>query len=55
MNQALSLTAEATIDKNAKQFASKSVMGFRIRFPEAEFKQLGKDPASFTIPAFEPG
>jgi len=54
MNQALSLTAEATIDKNAKQFASKSVMGFRIRFPEAEFNSWAKIQPPFTIPAFEP-
>jgi hypothetical protein len=54
LNQSLSMTAEAQIDKNAKQFADKSVMGFRIRFPVADFNSWAKVMPPFTIPAFEP-
>jgi hypothetical protein len=54
LNQSLSMTAEAQIDKNAKQFADKSVMGFRIRFPVADYNSWAKVMPPFTIPAFEP-
>jgi hypothetical protein len=54
LNQSLSMTAEAQIDKNAKQFPDKSVMGFRIRFPVADYNSWAKVMPPFTIPAFEP-
>ncbi len=54
LNQSLSLTAEATLDANAKQFAGKTVMGFRVHFPVAEFNSWAKVAPPFEIPAFEP-
>ena len=53
LNQALSLTAEATIAKNAPQYAGKTVIGFRIRFPVADFNSWAKIQPPFEIPAFE--
>jgi hypothetical protein len=52
LNQSLSQTAEATIVANAKQFAGKTVMGFRIHFPTAEFNSWAKVSPPFEIPAF---
>jgi Flagellar filament outer layer protein Flaa len=54
LNQSLSLTAEASLDANAKQFAGKTVMGFRVHFPVAEFNSWAKVAPPFEIPAFEP-
>jgi hypothetical protein len=54
LNQALSMTAEATIDSAAKQFAGKSVMGFRVHFPVADYNSWAKITPPFEIPAFEP-
>ncbi len=54
LNQSLSLTAEAQIASDAKQFAGKPVMGFRVRFPVAEFNSWAKIAPPFEIPAFEP-
>jgi hypothetical protein len=54
LNQSLSMTAEATIAKDAKQFADKAVLGFRVRFPVADFNSWAKVQPPFTIPAFEP-
>jgi len=54
INQSLSLTAEAAIGSSAKQFAGQSVMGFRVRFPVAEFNSWAKIQPPFEIPAFEP-
>jgi len=54
LNQALSMTAEAKVSKDAKQFADKSVMGFRVRFPVADYNSWAKIVPPFEIPAFEP-
>jgi len=54
LNQALSLTAEATIASDAKQFAGKSVLGVRVHFPVADFNSWAKIQPPFEIPAFEP-
>jgi hypothetical protein len=54
LNQSLSLTAEAQIASDAKQYAGKPVMGFRVRFPVADFNSWAKIAPPFTIPAFEP-
>jgi len=54
LNQSLSLTAEATLTSDAKQFAGKTVMGFRIHFPVADFNSWAKVAPPFEIPAFEP-
>jgi hypothetical protein len=54
MNQALSLTAEAMIASDAKQFAGKPVLGVRVRFPVAEYNSWAKIMPPFEIPAFEP-
>src|SRR5512142_1833287 len=53
-NQALSLTAEAMVRQDAKQFAGQSVMGFRVHFPTADFNSWAKVQPPFEIPAFEP-
>jgi hypothetical protein len=54
MNQSLSLTAEATIASDAKQFAGKPVLGVRVHFPVADFNSWAKIQPPFEIPAFEP-
>jgi hypothetical protein len=54
LNQSLSLTAEAIIASDAKQFAGKPVLGFRVRFPVADFNSWAKIQPPFEIPAFEP-
>jgi hypothetical protein len=54
LNQSLSMTAEATLASDAKQFAGKPVMGFRVRFPVADFNSWAKVAPPFEIPAFEP-
>ena len=54
MNQALSMTAEVTVASDAKQFAGKPVMGFRIRFPVADYNSWARLKPPFEIPAFEP-
>ncbi len=54
LNQALSMTAEATLASDAKQFAGKTVLGFRVRFPVADFNSWAKVQPPFEIPAFEP-
>jgi len=54
LNQSLSMTAEAVVTDVNKQFGVKPVMGFRIRFPVADFNSWAKIAPPFTIPAFEP-
>jgi len=54
LNQSLSLTAEAQIAKDAKQFGDKSVMGIRVHFPVADYNSWAKIAPPFEIPAFEP-
>jgi hypothetical protein len=54
LNQSLSMTAEAILAADAKQFAGKPVMGFRVRFPVADFNSWAKVAPPFEIPAFEP-
>jgi hypothetical protein len=54
LSQSLSLTAEAVVAKDAKQFADKAVMGFRVRFPVADFNSWARIQPPFEIPAFEP-
>jgi hypothetical protein len=54
LNQSLSMTAEAIIASDAKQFAGKPVLGMRIRFPVADFNSWAKVQPPFEIPAFEP-
>lgn len=54
LNQALSLTREATLDKNAKQFPGTSVLGVRVHFPIADFNSWARIQPPFEIPAFEP-
>jgi hypothetical protein len=53
INQSLSMTREALISKDAKQYAGQSVMGIRIHFPEADFNSWAKVVPPYTIPAFE--
>jgi len=54
MNQSLSMTAEATLAADAKQFAGKTVLGVRVRFPVEDFNGWAKVQPPFEIPAFEP-
>jgi hypothetical protein len=54
LNQSLSMTSEAVVNKDAKQFADKSVMGFRVRFPVADYNSWARIQPPFEIPAFEP-
>jgi hypothetical protein len=54
MTQSLSQTAEALVTSDAKQFAGKSVMGFRVRFPVEDFNSWAKIQPPYEIPAFEP-
>jgi hypothetical protein len=54
LNQALSLTAEAPVDKSAKKYADQSVMGIRVHFPVADYNSWAKIAPPFEIPAFEP-
>jgi len=54
LNQALSMTAEATLASDAKQFSGKTVLGFRVRFPVADYNSWAKVKPPFEIPAFEP-
>ncbi len=53
LNQTLSMTREATLDKSAKQFPGASVMGVRIHFPLGDFNSWAKIEPPFEIPAFE--
>jgi len=53
INQSLSMTREATIAAEAKQFPGQSVMGIRIHFPSADFNSWAKVVPPYTIPAFE--
>jgi hypothetical protein len=53
MNQSLSMTREAVISKDAKQYAGQSVMGIRIHFPTADFNSWAKVVPPYTIPAFD--
>jgi hypothetical protein len=53
LNQALSQTAEAKVSKDAKQYADKSVMGFRVHFPVADYNAWAMVVPPFEIPAFE--
>jgi hypothetical protein len=53
INQSLSMTKEALISKEAKQYPGQSVMGIRIHFPSAEFNSWARIAPPFTIPAFE--
>jgi len=50
----MSMTAEAPIAQDAKQFAGKTVLGVRIRFPLEDFNSWAKVQPPFEIPAFEP-
>jgi hypothetical protein len=54
LNQSLSMTAEAPVAQDAKQFAGKTVMGIRVRFPLEDFNCWAKVQPPFEIPAFEP-
>jgi Flagellar filament outer layer protein Flaa. len=54
LNQRLSMTAEANVASDAKQFAGKSVMGIRVHFPVADFNSWAKIQPPFEVPAFEP-
>lgn len=54
MNQTLSMTAEATVAQDAKQFAGKTVFGVRVRFPTEPFNSWARVQPPFEIPAFEP-
>ena len=54
VNQSLSLTAEAPLAQDAKQYAGKSVLGVRIHFPLANFNGWARIQPPFEIPAFEP-
>ena len=47
LNQSLSMTAEAALASDAKQFAGKTVMGFRVHFPVAEFHNFG--PSGYVV------
>ena len=56
-NQALSLTREATVSAEARDFgdeqmAGRVVMGVRVRFPEAGFNAFARIEPPFDIPAF---
>jgi hypothetical protein len=53
INQSLSMTKEAVVSSDAKQYAGQSVLGIRIHFPTAEFNSWAKVVPPFTIPAFE--
>ncbi|HET7839583.1 MAG TPA: flagellar filament outer layer protein FlaA [Rectinemataceae bacterium] len=50
----LSQTAEATLTANAPQFAGKTVLGVRVRFPLEDFNSWAKVQPPYEIPAFEP-
>jgi hypothetical protein len=52
LNQTLSMTAEASISKDAKKYGGQSVMGFRIHFPVADYNSWAKIAPPFEIPAF---
>jgi hypothetical protein len=54
LNQALSMTAEASIASDAKQYAGNTVMGLRVHFPIADFNSWARVQPPFEIPAFEP-
>jgi hypothetical protein len=54
LNQALSMTAEAAVASDAKQFAGSTVMGIRVHFPVADYNSWAKVAPPFEIPAFEP-
>ncbi len=53
-NQALSMTNEATISQNAKQFPGETVLGVRVRFPTEPYNSWARVQPPFEIPAFEP-
>jgi hypothetical protein len=52
--QALSYTREATIAKEAKQFAGSKVFGVRVAFPLEPFNSWARILPPFDVPAFEP-
>jgi len=54
MNQTLSMTAEATVAQDAKQFGGKTVLGMRVRFPTEPFNSWAAVKPPYEIPAFEP-
>ncbi len=54
LNQALSMTSEAAVTQDAKQFAGKTVFGFRVRFPNEPFNSWARVKPPYEIPAFEP-
>jgi len=56
LNQALSMTAEAAVsaDSKDKDAAGKSVMGFRVHFPDGDYNSWARIQPPFEIPAFEP-
>jgi hypothetical protein len=54
MNQLLSITKEAAVSKDAKQFAGQTVLGIRVHFPTEPFNSWARISPPFEIPAFEP-
>jgi hypothetical protein len=52
--QALSYTREASIAKEAKQFAGSKVFGVRVAFPLEPFNSWARIQPPFDVPAFEP-
>ena len=54
MNQALSLTKEATVAATATQNAGKTVMGIRVHFPTQDYNSWAEVVPPFEIPAFDP-
>jgi hypothetical protein len=54
LNQSLSMTREAKVDQNAKQFGGKTVMGIRVHFPNEGFNSWARIKPPFEIPAFAP-
>jgi len=54
MNQALSLTKEATVAATATQNAGKTVMGIRVHFPTQDYNSWAEVLPPFEIPAFDP-
>jgi hypothetical protein len=53
MNQTLSMAKEATVAKDAKEWAGMVVMGLRVRFPVDPFNSWARVQPPFEIPAFE--
>jgi hypothetical protein len=54
MNQALSITKEAAVSKDAKQFGGQVALGIRVHFPVEPFNSWASVRPPFEIPGFEP-